>query len=174
MLPGQLFEELGFTYLGPFDGHNIAQLQRAIGAALNRRGPVLLHVYTQKGRGHAQAEENPPIVITVWGLCAWCRKWKPCLTVKYSAGLWQNWPEKTPMWWQLRPRCVMVPDWALLPGSSRTVFFDVGIAEQHALTLAAGMAKNGLRPFAAIYSTFCSAAMIRLFMISPCKNFLWS
>ena len=51
MLPGQFFEELGFAYLGPFDGHNIAELQRAIRAGIQRRGPVLIHVYTQKGRG---------------------------------------------------------------------------------------------------------------------------
>jgi 1-deoxy-D-xylulose-5-phosphate synthase len=69
MLPGQFFEELGFAYLGPFDGHNIAELQRAIRAGIQRRGPVLIHVYTQKGRGHALAEEESPSGITVLALC---------------------------------------------------------------------------------------------------------
>ncbi|HHY15677.1 MAG TPA: 1-deoxy-D-xylulose-5-phosphate synthase [Firmicutes bacterium] len=153
MLPGQLFEELGFTYLGPFDGHNIAQLQRAIGAALNRRGPVLLHVYTQKGRGHAQAEENPHRYHGVGPL----RVVQKVETMSYSevfgrtvAKLARENPDVVAITAAMR-------DGTGLGAFAREFpdrFFDVGIAEQHALTLAAGMAKNGLRPFAAIYSTF--------------------
>ena len=59
MPPGQLFEELGFTYSGPFDGHNINQLRKAIRDGIARRGPVLIHVHTQKGKGYGPAERNP-------------------------------------------------------------------------------------------------------------------
>lgn len=153
MLPGQLFEELGFTYFGPFDGHNIVQLQKAIKDGINRRGPVLLHVYTQKGRGHAQAEENPDRYHGVGPL----RVVQKTETMSYSEVFGRTVTELA----RENPKVVAITaamrDGTGLGAFAREFpdrFFDVGIAEQHALTLAAGMAKDGLRPFAAIYSTF--------------------
>lgn len=153
ILPGQLFEELGFTYFGPFDGHNISQLQKAIRDGINRRGPVLLHIYTQKGRGHALAEENPHRYHGVGPL----RVVENKAAVSYSDvfGLTVGNLAKSD------PRIVAITA-AMRDGTGLGQFaqdfpdrfFDVGIAEQHALTLAAGMAKSGLRPFVAIYSTF--------------------
>ncbi len=153
MLPGQLFEELGFTYLGPFDGHNIAQLQKAIKAALNRRGPVLLHVYTQKGRGHAQAEENPHRYHGVGPL----RVVQKIETMSYSEVFGRTLTQLARENSNVVAITAAMRDGTGLGRFAREFperFFDVGIAEQHALTLAAGMARDGLRPFAAIYSTF--------------------
>lgn len=153
MLPGQLFEELGFTYFGPFDGHNIVQLQKAIKDGINRRGPVLLHVYTQKGRGHALAEENPHRYHGVGPL----RVVPKTEMVSYSEAFGRTMVRLA----RENPEVVAITA-AMRDGTGLgdfakefpERFFDVGIAEQHALTLAAGMAKDGLRPVAAIYSTF--------------------
>lgn len=153
MLPGQLFEDLGFAYLGPFDGHNIGRLQTAIKAAIERKGPVLLHVYTQKGRGHALAEENPHRYHGVSPLLVVPKR----ETVSFS----QVFGESLTTLAKENPKIVAITaamrDGTGLGSFADTFpqrFFDVGIAEQHALTLAAGMAKEGLRPVVALYSTF--------------------
>lgn len=153
MLPGQLFEDLGFSYLGPFDGHDISQLRKAIKAGISRKGPVLLHVYTQKGRGHTQAEENPhryhgvgPLqVIPERNGASYSKVFGDTLV-----DLAEN-NEKI-----VAITAAMRDGTGLGPFSKRFPerFFDVGIAEQHALTIAAGMAKDGLRPVVALYSTF--------------------
>lgn len=153
MLPGQLFEELGFAYIGPFDGHNIARLQKAIKAGISRRGPVLIHVYTQKGRGHALAEENPDRYHGVGPLRVVTKR----ETLSYS----EVFGKSLVVLAQKDPKIVAITA-AMRDGTGLGEFakafpdrfFDVGIAEQHALTLAAGMAKEGLRPVVAIYSTF--------------------
>ncbi|HHT91389.1 MAG: 1-deoxy-D-xylulose-5-phosphate synthase [Bacillota bacterium] len=153
MLPGQLFEDLGFAYLGPFDGHNIPRLQRALRAAIARGGPVLLHVYTQKGRGHALAEENPERYHGVGPLQVVNKR----KTLSYS----ETFGKSLVALAETNPKIVAItaamPDGTGLHHFARRFpdrFFDVGIAEQHALTLAGGMAKEGLRPVVAIYSTF--------------------
>lgn len=153
ILPGQLFEELGFTYFGPFDGHNIPQLKKAIEAGILRGGPVLIHVNTQKGRGHALAEENPhryhgvgPIKVVS------DRK-----TLSYSEVFGRTAVELA----KADPKVVAITA-AMRDGTGLGKFakefpdrfFDVGIAEQHAITLATGMAKDGLKPIVALYSTF--------------------
>lgn len=153
ILPGQLFEELGFAYLGPFDGHNIPQLKKAIQAGVDRGGPVLIHVYTQKGRGHALAEESPHRYHGVGPLQVVPKK----EVTSYSEVFGQSVVELA----RINPNIVAITaamrDGTGLGGFAKEFphrFFDVGIAEQHALTLAAGMAKDGLRPVVAIYSTF--------------------
>lgn len=153
MLPGQLFEELGFAYLGPFDGHNIPQLKKAIKAGIHRGGPVLIHVYTQKGRGHALAEESPHRYHGVGPLQVVPKKG----AVSFSEVFGQSVVELA----KVNPNVVAITA-AMRDGTGLGQFakqfpdrfFDVGIAEQHALTLAAGMAKDGLRPVVALYSTF--------------------
>ncbi|NMB01847.1 MAG: 1-deoxy-D-xylulose-5-phosphate synthase [Firmicutes bacterium] len=153
MLPGQLFEELGFAYFGPFDGHNILQLQKAIRAGVARGGPVLIHVYTQKGRGHALAEENPHRYHGVSPL----RVVPQQETISFSqafgkslVGLAESNPDIVAITAAMRDGTGLGEFAERFPHR----FFDVGIAEQHALTLAAGMAKEGLRPVVALYSTF--------------------
>ncbi|MCK9525739.1 MAG: 1-deoxy-D-xylulose-5-phosphate synthase [Limnochordia bacterium] len=155
MLPGQLFEDLGFAYLGPFDGHNISRLQRAITSGIDRGGPVLIHVYTQKGRGHALAEEDPQRYHGVGPLKVIGNGRKE--TLSYSQVFGKALEELA----EKNPKVVAITA-AMADGTGLGKFakrfpdrlFDVGIAEQHALTLAAGMAKEGLRPVVAIYSTF--------------------
>lgn len=153
MLPGQLFEELGFAYFGPFDGHNIAQLQRAIKAGVARGGPVLIHVYTQKGRGHALAEENPHRYHGIGPLKMVSKR----KTISFSQAFGKSLVKLA----EGNPNIVAITA-AMRDGTGLGEFaerfpdrfFDVGIAEQHAVTLAAGMAKEGLRPVVALYSTF--------------------
>lgn len=153
ILPGQLFEELGFAYFGPFDGHNISQLQRAIRAGVARGGPVLIHVYTQKGRGHALAEENPHRYHGIGPLKVVPKRETLSFSQVFGKTL-VNLGEANP---KITAITAAMRDGTGLGEFAERFphrFFDVGIAEQHALTLAAGMAKEGLRPVVALYSTF--------------------
>lgn len=153
MLPGQLFEELGFAYLGPFNGHDIGELQRVIAAGLRRRGPVLLHVHTQKGRGYAPAEKSPHRYHGVGPSQVSRGNDGPTFSQVFGDSLVKL-AEKDPrivaITAAMRDGTGLGPFAQAFPDR----FFDVGIAEQHAVTLAAGMAKEGLRPVVAIYSTF--------------------
>lgn len=154
MLPGQLFAELGFSYFGPFDGHNIAQLRTAISDGAARGGPVLLHVITQKGRGYAPAEDNPA---KFHGVSAWANGSETDHEKSFSEVFGEALCEVAAE----NPTVTAVTA-AMRDGTGLTEFarrfpkriFDVGIAEQHSLTLAAGMASQGLRPAVALYSTF--------------------
>lgn len=153
LLPGQLFEELGFTYSGPFDGHNIMQLRKAISDGIARRGPVLIHVHTQKGKGYGPAEKNPskfhgvgPAAVSV-----------PDQTITFSEVFGATLVELAKEDETIVAITAAMKDGTGLADFAQAFperFFDVGIAEQHALTLAAGMATAGLKPVAAIYSTF--------------------
>lgn len=151
-LPGQLFEELGFAYLGPFDGHNIAELQRALKAGIRRGGPVLIHVHTQKGRGHAAAEENPHRYHGIGPVRVGASKTQSFSQVfgDVLVDLARENPSIVAITAAMRDGTGLGKFAQVFPER----FFDVGIAEQHALTFAAGMAKEGLRPVVAIYSTF--------------------
>lgn len=163
LTPGMLFEELGFKYIGPIDGYNFEVMERALVRARDRQGPVLVHVLTQKGRGYKPAQEHsnkfhgigpfeietgntkkstdsPPTYTEVFGntICKLANENKNIIAItaamKEGTGLTKFSNEF----------------------SSR--FYDVGIAEQHAVTLAAALAKSGLKPFVAIYSTFLQRA----------------
>lgn len=153
MLPGQLFEELGFAYFGPFDGHSIPQITKALRAGIERGGPVLIHIYTQKGRGHAQAEENPHRYHGVGPLRVLPKR----ELVTFSEVFGQSLVKLAEVDSKIVAITAAMRDGTGLGGFSKTYptrFFDVGIAEQHALTVAGGMAKDGLRPVVALYSTF--------------------
>jgi len=162
-IPGMLFEELGFRYFGPFDGHNIALLVSTLKNVLTLKGPILLHVVTKKGKGYPAAEADPvrfhgvgPFDIAN-GSPRIKEKTSPSYTDVFSnklvelAGRDKNivaitaaMPEGTGVY-QFRDR---YPE----------RFFDVGIAENHAVCFAAGLAKEGLKPVVAIYSTFLQRA----------------
>ncbi len=162
---GTLFEELGFYYIGPIDGHNMDHLLpilRNVREA-DERGPVLLHVITQKGRGYAPAEASGDKyhavskfnVIT--GEQAITPPGPPTYTSVFSQGLLAA-AEADP---RLVAITAAMPSGTGLEKFARRFpdrFFDVGIAEQHAVTFAAGLATEGLRPFCAIYSTFLQRA----------------
>ncbi len=157
---GTLFEELGFSYIGPVDGHDLDQLLPVLRAARTRaNGPVLIHVCTTKGKGYAPAEDAADRghgvgkFDPVTGQQPQKRPNAPSYTKVFGAALTQE--------AALDPRIVAVTA-AMPSGTGVDIMgkrfgdrvFDVGIAEQHGVTFAAGMAASGLRPFCAIYSTF--------------------
>jgi 1-deoxy-D-xylulose-5-phosphate synthase len=161
LLPGTLFEEFGFNYLGPVDGHDIDLLVTTLSNLRNLRGLQFLHVVTRKGKGYVQAEADPILYHGV-------SKFDP------AAGIVAKTPAKpaAPAYTQIfgdwlcdmaaaDDRLVGITP-AMREGSGLVRFsrehperyFDVGIAEQHAVTFAAGLACDGMKPVVAIYSTF--------------------
>lgn len=157
VLPNVLFEEIGFTYAGPFDGHNIADLIEIFEHAKHnvKDKPILIHVVTQKGRGYAPAEENP-------------EKFHGVGKFNIDDGATKSGNNNSRVFAnelcriaEKNPKVVAITA-AMTSGTGLTVFkerfpdrfFDVGIAEQHGVTMAAGMAAEGLRPVFAVYSTF--------------------
>ena len=169
--PSTLFEALGFKYLGPFDGHDVELLINALSGARNLDRPVLMHVVTTKGKGYAQAEDDP---CTFHGVGASKR-------VEEVEAPPAEKPDPRESWGQAfgrlltaeaenDPRIAAISA-AMSEGTGLAGFFkkfpersfDVGIAEQHAVTLAAGLAAGGFRPVAAVYSTFLQRAFDQLF-----------
>ena len=159
-MPSTLFEELGFHYTGPIDGHDLPQLVQALGTLKELKGPQLLHVITTKGKGYAPAERDQIDYHAVGpfdpdkGL-AKKNAAKPTYTEIFGDWLCDQAQADSDLY-------AITP--AMREGSGLVRYsrewparyFDVGIAEQHAVTLAAGMACEGAKPVVAIYSTFCS------------------
>ncbi|APB33475.1 1-deoxy-D-xylulose-5-phosphate synthase [Gloeomargarita lithophora Alchichica-D10] len=157
---GAVFEELGFTYFGPVDGHNIAELMDTFGRAHQICGPVLVHVATTKGKGYEVAEQDQVGYHAQNAFDLATGKPKPASKPKppgYSKVFGQTLARLA----QDNPKIVGITA-AMATGTGLDIFqkqcpdqyIDVGIAEQHAVTLAAGLACEGMRPVAAIYSTF--------------------
>jgi len=158
VIPGTLFEELGFNYIGPIDGHDLPTLLKTLGNLRELKGPQFLHVVTKKGKGYKPAEDNPcgyhgvPAFDHRTGVAA-AGKSAPTYTEIFGQWLCDMGAQD--------PRLMAITP-AMREGSGLVAFsekypdryFDVGIAEQHAVTLAAGMACEGLKPVVAIYSTF--------------------
>ena len=156
LLPGNLFDDLGFMYLGPVDGHNLHQLEAVLTWAKEQKSPVLVHVVTQKGKGYSFAEEKPEIYHGVGSFNA-------------DKGVSENGGESF--------SSVFGAELSRLAGSDESIaaitaamssgtgltefarkhperFFDVGIAEGHAVSMAAGLAAMGIKPVFAVYSSF--------------------
>ena len=158
---GTIFEALGFEYLGPIDGHDIPQLKHFIGQARSMRGPVLLHVVTTKGKGYHRAEHKPG---RYHGVAPFntnngkvCEKPRRAYTDAFGAALTQLARTDT----RIVAITAAMPDGTGLTRFAHKYpnrFFNVGIAEQHAVTFAAGLASAGMRPVVAIYSTFLQRA----------------
>ncbi|KQR77443.1 1-deoxy-D-xylulose-5-phosphate synthase [Rhizobium sp. Leaf341] len=157
---GTLFEEMGFYHIGPIDGHSFEHLLPVLrNVRDNAHGPVLIHVVTQKGKGYAPAEAaadkyhgvNTFDVIT--GAQAKAKPNAPSYTAVFAEALVQeaNEDERIVAVTAAMPAGTGLDKFAL---AHPTRIFDVGIAEQHAVTFAAGLATEGLKPFAALYSTF--------------------
>ncbi|MFP4020534.1 MAG: 1-deoxy-D-xylulose-5-phosphate synthase [Halanaerobium sp.] len=162
LIQGVLFEEFGFNYLGPVDGHNIIELMKYFKKAEAVEGPVLLHVITKKGKGYPPAENNPDKFHGVGAFnikdgsskkektrVSYSRVFGECLTRMAAedekiAGVTAAMPSGTKM--------------ELFAESYPERYYDVGIAEQHALTMSTGLAKGGMKPVCAIYSTFLQRA----------------
>jgi len=167
--PTSFFENLGVRYTGPFDGHDIAGLEEALSNAAEITGPVVVHVVTQKGRGYAPAENDPVKRMHDTGpfnngssntssTSASTAPPRGKYTDAFAEALVKA-GERVP---ELVALTAAMPDsTGLLPFAERFPdrVFDVGIAEQHAVTSAAGMAMGGLRPVVAIYSSFLTRAI---------------
>jgi len=162
VLPGLLFEELGFRYVGPIDGHNFEYLLPTLENVLKLKGPTLLHVVTKKGKGYAPAVKDP----------VWFHACSPFVRetgqpAKSSAKpSYTSIAIKTLCRLAREDRRIVAITAAMCEGTGLTAFakefpdrfHDVGIAEQHALTFAAGLATQGVRPVVAMYSTFLQRA----------------
>ena len=164
--PGTLFEELGLNYIGPIDGHNLKLLLSTLRNMRDRAGPQLLHILTIKGKGYAPAEADPVkhhaiAKIETVSKTAGAKKTAP----KYQQ-IFGDWLCDTA---EQEPRLAAITP-AMCEGSGMTEyaqrfpqrFFDVAIAEQHSVTLAAGLACEGMKPVVAIYSTFLQRAYDQL------------
>ena len=161
--PGVIFEELGFTYVGTIDGHNIFDLEKTLENVKQMRGPILVHVITQKGKGYKPAEDNPT---PFHGISPFD---KITGTPIKKAGAKPSWSkafgEALVELAEKDDKIVAITP-AMKEGSGLTEFaekfperfFDVGIAEQHAATFAAGLAAEGMKPVASFYSTFLQRA----------------
>ena len=168
LVPGLLFEELGFKYVGPINGHSLPQLLATLREHRDEAHPVLLHVVTRKGKGWDPAENDPvfwhgatPFSVET-GEVAKKKPGPPSYTKVFAETLVEL--------AQRDPRVVAItaamPEGTGLDAFARALperFFDVGICEQHAVTFAAGMATRGMRPVAAIYSTFLQRAYDQIF-----------
>ena len=166
--PGHLFEEIGFRYYGPIDGHDISSLNKILDNLKDKSGPILLHVITKKGKGYKIAEKDP---IKYHGVTPFniqtgaseIQRQSPLLTYTNIFSKWindaasknENFVAITPA---MREGSGLVEFEERYPDR----FFDVGIAEQHSVTLAAGLAVGGLKPIVAIYSTFLQRAYDQL------------
>lgn len=155
VVPGMLFENLGFTYFGPMDGHNIAELKDALSSAKNFKTPVIIHVVTKKGKGYDKAEKDPEHYHGIEPLISGAdlNSKKPTYSEVFGDKIVDL----------AKHNRLIVAITAAMPYGTglnkfKSIFpdrfFDVGIAEQHAATMAAGMAANGLKPVFAVYSTF--------------------
>lgn len=164
VVSGVFFEEMGFKYLGPIDGHDFEALEKTLEHAKKATGPVIVHVITKKGKGYKPAEED-----TVG-------TWHGTGPYKMETGAFVKGNVQGPAWSSLISESVRklmkndrrivaitpaMPVGSKMEGIQRDFpdrFFDVGIAEQHATTMAAGLATQGMKPYLAIYSTFLQRA----------------
>jgi len=161
VVPGTMFEEFGINYYGPVDGHDLPNLIKTLGNLRDLEGPRLLHIVTEKGKGYKLAEDNP---VTYHGV----KPFDPATGKKLGGPSGPTGPAYTEVFGQwlcdmaARDERVVGITPAMREGSGLVEFeqqfpqryFDVGIAEQHAVTLAAGLACEGQKPVVAIYSTF--------------------
>ena len=162
VVPGMFFEDMGITYLGPVDGHNISAMVHMLGEARKIRGAVMLHVITQKGKGYAPAERHParfhgaePFDIET-GIPS-----KPHNKANYTDIFSTVMCKLGQREEQVVAITAAMPDGTGLKRFRNMYpdrFFDVGIAEEHAVTFAAGLAAGGLKPIVAIYSSFLQRA----------------
>jgi 1-deoxy-D-xylulose-5-phosphate synthase len=165
---GAVFEELGFTYIGPIDGHDIAGMVRTFEQAHRTEGPVLVHVATTKGKGYAFAEADQvgyhaqSAFDLATGKAYPSSKPKPPSYSKVFGQTLVKLCEQDPTVVGITAAMATGTGLDLLEKALPDQYFDVGIAEQHAVTMAAGMACEGLKPVVAIYSTFLQRAFDQL------------
>ena len=162
-IPGMLFENMGLTYLGPVDGHNMCQMMKLFNEAKRVEGPVVVHVLTQKGKGYGPASAHPD---RFHGTGPFDIQTGKALQKKTAPSYTDIFSEKMLSLGEKNKKLVAItaamPDGTGLVGFSKKFpdrFFDVGIAEEHAVSFAAGLALGGLIPVTAIYSSFLQRAV---------------
>lgn len=167
LVPGSLFEEMGFHYIGLIDGHNIGLLEEVLASAKEMEGPVLIHIHTVKGKGYKPAEQAPDKFHGVGcfdpstGKSAKKAGCAPSYTSVFSKALIDLAKDRP----DILAITAAMPSGTGLKAFGQAYpkrFFDVGIAEEHAMTLAAGMAAAGMHPVIALYSTFAQRAYDQL------------
>ena len=162
VIPGTLFEEFGFNYIGPIDGHDIDALIDTLSNIKSLKGPQFFHVATKKGYGYKPAEDNPNLYHGVSKFNADNGTTEKINSQKTFTEIFSDWIMNQAR--SSKKLCAITP--AMSDGSGLTLFsekypdrfYDVGIAEQHALTFAAGLSLTGYKPVVAIYSTFMQRA----------------
>ncbi len=163
ILPGLVFEELGYKYVGPINGHHLDTLLDTLAKVKDSDSPVLLHVVTQKGKGYPHAEQLPMKYhgVTAFDVATGVFKKAPSAPPSYTGVFGQAMCELAVADSRLVAITAAMTEGTGLDEFARRFpgrFYDVGIAEQHAVTFAAGLACEGYRPVAAIYSTFLQRA----------------
>jgi 1-deoxy-D-xylulose-5-phosphate synthase len=167
VIPGTLFEELGFHYYGPVDGHDIPTLITTLQNLKTHKGPQFLHIVTKKGRGYQPAEENPCTYHGVTpfdpsnGKMQTSKAGSPSYTQVFGDWLCDM-AKEDPTLVAITPAMCEGSGMVKFSRQFAERFYDVGIAEQHAVTLAAGLACDGIKPVVAIYSTFLQRAYDQL------------
>ncbi len=159
--PGMLFEAFKFNYIGPVDGHRLDRLMDTFSAVAKLEGPILVHVLTQKGKGYSPAEENPAHFHGVGALKPKTDEPAPKPPPSYTSVFGRTMLELAKEDERVVAITAAMPEGTGLQSFAESYperFFDVGIAEQHAVTFAAGLAVSGFKPVVAIYSTFMQRA----------------
>ena len=163
LIPGMLFEDMGLTYIGPIDGHDIAQLKTAFDSAAKLKSAVIVHVITRKGKGYPPAQQDPS---SFHGVAPFhIKDGSPRKQGKKKKSYTEVFSRTMVEEAALRSEIVAIS--AAMPAGTGLTdfaakyhnrFFDVGIAEEHAVTFAAGLAAGGMHPVVAVYSTFLQRA----------------
>ncbi|MCS4535218.1 1-deoxy-D-xylulose-5-phosphate synthase [Corynebacterium sp. HS2168-gen11] len=168
IIPTEMFTELGIKYIGPVNGHDSVALEEALSYAHEFEGPIIVHVATEKGRGYAPAENDAAELMHSTGAInpetgLPLKVCKPDWTAVFSAALVDAGRKRDDI---VAITAAMAGPTGLVPFSQEFPdrFFDVGIAEQHAITSAAGLALGGLHPVVAVYATFLNRAFDQLLM----------
>ena len=168
LINGKFFEALGLEYYGPIDGHDIARMRETFERAKQAEGPVLIHVVTQKGKGYIPAEDRPDQFHGVAPFYV-----EPASGTVSSGKLAAEYlAERAKTDGRIAVITAAMPDGTGMSAFAKIYpkrFFDVGIAEEHAVTMASGMALAGMRPFVCIYSTFLQRAYDQI-MMDACLN----
>jgi 1-deoxy-D-xylulose-5-phosphate synthase len=176
LLGGMFFEDLGFRYIGPVDGHNIRQMQKYLTMVREFKGPVLLHVVTEKGHGFQPAEEDPT---SFHSPAPFSRKNGEVVRLKSNTAIPYTQIVRDAVHQRMKTDEKVVSITAAMCQGTMFEpiredfpdrFFDVGICESHAVAFAAGLAKSGLRPVVAIYSTFMQRSYDQIFQEMALQN----
>jgi len=174
VVPGMLFEELGLKYVGPIDGHDVGMVEQAVKAAKQTDGPVIVHAVTRKGQGYSHAEEQPDAFHGIGPFSIETGKANGSSgAISYTEAFSRSLVAEATKDERIVAITAAMPSGTGLDRFASTFpkrFYDVGIAEEHAVGLAAGLALGGRRPVVAIYSTFLQRAYDQLIMDISLQN----